>query len=70
MENTLSKTWGFTELERLNKEHYTAHSDQTATALQDLVPFLKEVEAKINSIGREIEHLQNRVEQLDRLQSP
>lgn len=55
------------EFENLKAQGYTAHDYQTSRFVQELVPFLKEVESTITRMQSQIEYLENRVADLDRL---
>ena len=65
MENTLQKIDSFEDYSSLKENGFTAHDYQTSTFIQDLIPFLQEVQSKIIRYESRIEYLENRVNQLD-----
>lgn len=67
MKNTLQTIECFERYKQIQKDGYTAHDYQTSEFVQNLIPFLEELQSTIEIQQREIEYLQNRVEQLDRL---
>lgn len=67
MKNTLQKIPSFEQYSKLKENGFTAHDYQTSEFIQDLIPFLQEVQSVITYQQSVIEYLQNRVQHLDSL---